>query len=424
MKEKFKILMVDNDILHSESLSTLLRVVGYDVLNVHTGRDALAKLCEYNFDAIIIEIELPDMKGIKLLQIVKKRFRDIGTLILSALDVFEHAVDSLNIGADAFILKQADPNDLILSLEKVIHFKWLQRDLRMSEARYRELFENIGDGAFQMDLDGNYIDLNQAGAEILGFENPSQLLKNRVKVWETFTSREDYETLKMKVLLEGEVRRIIRRFRMRNGSLGWLETTIRTRKNPQSNQVCLEGIFRDISDRIQYQEMLEALFNLWADLSEVETIEEAGELVLEFLRATLGFDRGVFSITEGEYIIPLGDGDENAGCEEYHIKGHNIISTALRTGEPQLVNNITENLDFRLTSYSDGVQIKSELAVPVKMVDGIVGVIYLVRVNPILFTSEDKILVEIITERLALTMDRIVRSKIGTGTNTSLQDFL
>ena len=374
------------------------------------------------FDAVIIDVDLPDGEGVKLLERVKGRDGDAGTLMLSEQSAFEHAVESLNQGADAFLLKPTDPGDLITKLEQVTRLKRLERDLRVSEERYRELFENIGDGAFQTDLEGNYTDMNQAGAEIFGYDDPAELVGSGVKAWETFVSREEYEELKAKVLQGGEIRRTLGRFRRRGGSLGWLETTMRTRRDAKGNLVGMDGIFRDVSDRIRHQEMLEALYGLWADLGEVETPEEAGELTLEFLKAMLWIDSGMFSIIEGEMIRPVGDGDDEESGEEYYLKGRNIVSRAVRTGEAQLVPDAREALNLEPSSRRE--QVRSEIAAPVKMVGGIIGVIHIARVNPIPFTEEDQKLVEIIADRLALALERIVRSKIGLKPGTSLKDFL
>jgi len=81
------------------------------------------------------------------------------------------------------------------------------------------------------------------------------------------------------------------------------------------------------------------------------------------------------------------------------------------------------DLDWSPISHVDGGQIQSELAVPVKMVNGIVGVIHIARTKPVPFTNEDQKLVEIIAERVALALERIVRSKISKS-DMSLKDFL
>ena len=68
------------------------------------------------FDAVIIDVDLPDGEGVKLLERVKGKDGDAGTLMLSEQSAFEHAVESLNHRADAFLLKPTDPGDLITKL--------------------------------------------------------------------------------------------------------------------------------------------------------------------------------------------------------------------------------------------------------------------------------------------------------------------
>ncbi|UCH57177.1 MAG: response regulator [Candidatus Bathyarchaeota archaeon] len=420
--DRLAVLLVDDDTRLCESLAALLRVVGYDVLNAYSGAEALAFVGSRDFDSVIIDIDLPDMEGIRLLKEIKNRDGDIGTLMLSGRATVEDAVESLNHGADAFILKPADPDDLITKLERVTKLKQLERDIRISEARYRGLFESIGDGAFQIDLDGNYTALNKAGAEILGFEDPTEVLGGALKAWETYLSIEEYEALQLKVLREGEVKRVMRRFRRRKGSLGWLEITLKTRKDIHGNVVGLEGIFRDVSDRIRYQEMLEAIYSLWVDLGEVQTVEEVGGLTLEFLRAMLGIDRGAFSVVEGEVIKPVGAQEDE--YDELSVKGSSLASRAVRTGEAQLAPDTEKDKEWMSTSVGEGGEVLTELAVPVKMAEGVVGVIDIGRTKPIPFTEEDMKLVEIIAEQVASALERLVRSKIGLRQGSNLRDFL
>lgn len=417
--QRLRVLLADDDPRSCESLTALLRVVGYDVVGVRSGSEALALLEGRGFDAVIIDVDLPDTGGIRVLRGAKARDGDAGTLMLSAKASFQHAVDSLNQGADAFLLKPANPDDLITLLERVTRLKRLEKGLRASEERYRNLFQNIGDGAFQADLDGAFTDINRAGAEILGYDSPAEVLDCGMKAWELFSSLEEYEALKEKALREGEVRRVLGRYRRRNGSLGWLESTIRARSDASGKVTGLEGIFRDVSDRIRYQEVLEALYSLWADLGDVETVEDAGNLTMEFLREVLGIDRGMFSVIEGEVVKPVREGDRS-GDGEYNLRGENIVARAVRTGMAQLVPALEEDSVALAGPGWEG----SEIAVPVRMVDGIIGVIHAVRSEPPPFTEDDQKLVEIVSERLALALERIVRSKIGFKAGMSLKDFL
>ena len=80
------------------------------------------------------------------------------------------------------------------------------------------------------------------------FDGPEEVVNGGLKVQDTYMSRDEMEALHMKVIEEGQVSRVLRRFRRRNGSLGWLETTIKTRRGAAAAVIGFEGIFRDVTD--------------------------------------------------------------------------------------------------------------------------------------------------------------------------------
>jgi PAS domain S-box-containing protein len=390
--EKLVILVADDDRRLCDSLAALLRVVGYDVVNVYSGFEALLEADP-----------------------------ELGTLILSGKATLEGAIESLNLGADAFVLKPADPDVLLEKLAKVARQKRLHRGFNDSDARYRDLFENIGDGAFQSDHEGNYTAMNRAGAEILGFEGPGRVLDGRLKAWETYSSRDEYEALMMKALREGEVRQALRRFRKRNGALGWLETTLRTRRGAGGRVVGFEGIFRDVTDRIRYQEMLEALYALWADLGEAKGVEEIGGLTLDFLRAILEIDIGGFVVVNGDVITWMGVESDGRDSRELPVSRQRLILRAVRTGEIQMVH---DRLDRDYDSFlADGEGVLSLLVVPIKMSDEVVSVIEIGSTRPHAFSDEDRKLVEIVGEHVRSALDRLVQSKFDARLNLRLSDF-
>lgn len=420
--EKMVILVVDDDRRLCDSLAALLRVVGYDVVNVYSGFEALAAAEIRGFDAAVIDIELPDIDGTEVLRMLLEADPELGTMILSGKATLEGAIESLNLGADAFVLKPADPDVLLAKLAKVARLKRLHRGFTDSEARYRDLFENIGDGAFQSDHEGNYTAMNRAGAEILGFEGPGRVLDGRLKAWETYSSRDEYEALMMRALREGEVRQALRRFRKRNGALGWLETTLRTRRGAGGRVVGFEGIFRDVTDRIRYQEMLEALYALWADLGEAKAVEEIGGLTLDFLRGILEIDMGGFVVVNGDVITWMGVESEGRESRELPVSRQRLILRAVRTGEVQMV------LDTRLDRDCASIRVEGEgvlslLVVPVKLGDEVVAVIEIGSARPHAFSDEDRKLIEIVGEHVRSTLDRLVQSKFDARLNLRLSDF-
>ena len=140
------VLLVDDDRALCDSLASVLRERGYSVVNVYTGVEALEASREHTFDAVILDIKLPDIDGVELLRSIREVDPVIGTLMLSGAATLEDAVESLNQGADAFMLKPVEPAELLYRLGTVTGFKRLERELREARSRYNELFTIIHEG--------------------------------------------------------------------------------------------------------------------------------------------------------------------------------------------------------------------------------------------------------------------------------------
>ncbi len=346
---------------------------------------------------------------------------EMGTLVLAGAETLGDAIESLDMGADAFALMPSDPEVLLSKVGKVARLGRLQRGLDGREAGFGDLFENIGDGVFRSDLEGNFTAMNRAGAEILGFERPEGLLYGRLRAWEVYSSREEYEALVMRVLEEGEARRVLSRFRKRDGDLGWLETTFKTREDADGAVIGFEGVFRDVTDRIRYQETLEALYGLCADLAEVKAVDEVGGLTIEFLSATLGIDRGGFAVVDGDIITWMGRTGEGE-LRELPPGGRHLVSRAVYTGKTQMIRDTQSDRDHFQEDVGEGI--RSVLVVPVKRDGEVVASIDMGSSKPNAFTEEDVKLVEFVGGHIASAMDRLVRIRFGLRPSTNLADYL
>ncbi len=182
--DPLSLLLVDDDKRLCDGLAALLRLCGYDVVNVYTGEDALSSSGTRSFDLIIIDLVLPDVDGIEVLKEILSRDGSAGALMLSDRASLDSAVEALSQGADSIIVKPAEPDDMIVKIERAARVKRLERALRASEARYTELFEGLGEGVFQVDARGVLVSMNQIGADILGYESPRETLGGTVNFWE------------------------------------------------------------------------------------------------------------------------------------------------------------------------------------------------------------------------------------------------
>jgi PAS domain S-box-containing protein len=423
-KSRFSVLVVDDDRGFCDSLTFLLRVVDYHVVNVYSGEEAISEADKRFFDAALIDINLNDLDGVEVLRQLREGDPELGVVMISGIATLEQVIRSLNGGADAFILKPVKPNVLLSRLSNVIHIKKLERELRQSEANYRELFENIGDGIFQTNLEGDYTIVNRAAAKILGFDGPEAVVNGGLKVWDTYMSRDEMEDLHNKVIENGQVYRVLRRFRRRNGSLGWLETTIKTRRSTSAAIIGFMGIFRDVTDSIRYQEMLEALYGLWVDLGEVNTVDQVGDMTKEFLGVMLGTEYSSFMVVEGDTLRRIGKVVSEDGETHKILSGTSIASKVARSGIVRMVSDTRFNVEKPPTSGMEDEEVRSMLAVPVKIGERVVAVIEIGSTKPEAFSKEDIKLMEIIAEHIGSALDRLMRNKFGLRTDLKLRDFM
>lgn len=120
-----RILIVDDEQIIRESLSFVLKKEGYVVEEAANGTEALRKQTEQPFDVIISDIEMPEMRGIELLERIRQQSPETFVLIITAFASIETAVKALRMGAYDYILKPIDFDDLILRVKKLMDHRTL-----------------------------------------------------------------------------------------------------------------------------------------------------------------------------------------------------------------------------------------------------------------------------------------------------------
>ena len=119
-----KILLVEDNPSLTEMIAAFLRDRGFAVDAVNTGADALSVLGTAAYDAIVLDLGLPDMDGMDVLRALRARDERYGSmlpaLILTARDSVSHRVTGLNEGADDYILKPFDLMEFEARLRAVL----------------------------------------------------------------------------------------------------------------------------------------------------------------------------------------------------------------------------------------------------------------------------------------------------------------
>lgn len=121
MKESKAIILLveDEENLH-EALKLNLEMEGYEVVSAFTGNEALAKIGNEYFDLIIMDIMLPEVDGISITESVRINNNEVPILMLSARNSGADRVLGLKKGADDYLTKPFNLEELLLRVDKLI----------------------------------------------------------------------------------------------------------------------------------------------------------------------------------------------------------------------------------------------------------------------------------------------------------------
>ena len=115
-----KILIVEDDELMVKILEFILKKEGYQVTSCKDGLSAIEKIPELIPDLIITDILLPFRSGLEILGYSKETFENIPVIVVSSLGEEEGTVvEAFRLGADDFVSKPFNPNELLLRVKRL-----------------------------------------------------------------------------------------------------------------------------------------------------------------------------------------------------------------------------------------------------------------------------------------------------------------
>jgi two-component system alkaline phosphatase synthesis response regulator PhoP len=118
--KKVSILLVEDEENLQEALKLNLELEGYEVTGSYDGADALNKIRQEHFDLIILDVMLPEIDGITVCETIRLQNNAIPILILSAKNSSADRVMGLKKGADDYLTKPFNLEELLLRVEKLI----------------------------------------------------------------------------------------------------------------------------------------------------------------------------------------------------------------------------------------------------------------------------------------------------------------
>jgi CheY-like chemotaxis protein len=114
-----KILLVDDEPDIIEVIQDRLEAYGFIVATAGTGLDALKKLSAERFDGVFLDVKMPEMGGIETLEEIRKGDKEIPIIIITSSSTQEAAIDAIAKGANEYILKPFEWEELKGKIQKV-----------------------------------------------------------------------------------------------------------------------------------------------------------------------------------------------------------------------------------------------------------------------------------------------------------------
>jgi len=132
------ILIVDDEQSYRQLLSLVFEGDGHSIRTAMNGREALELLQAESADIVISDVKMPDMDGIGLLRAVRETLPDVGVILMTAFASVETAREAFKLGADDFIQKPFDVEELKLIVRKTIEKQALIDENRAFKRAQRE----------------------------------------------------------------------------------------------------------------------------------------------------------------------------------------------------------------------------------------------------------------------------------------------
>jgi two-component system NtrC family response regulator/two-component system response regulator HydG len=135
MSVKGRIVVIDDEVNAAAALETLLKEDGYDVARAHDARGGLLLLEKHDPDVVLTDLRMPGMDGLDLLAKVKEIRPETMVIVMTAFGTVKTAVKAMKLGAEDYLSKPIDVEELEVVLQKALERKGLMEEARSLRER-------------------------------------------------------------------------------------------------------------------------------------------------------------------------------------------------------------------------------------------------------------------------------------------------
>jgi diguanylate cyclase (GGDEF)-like protein len=175
-------LIVETDEQVYQALMDTFQEAGYFTDGARNGKEAIHMVKEFFYNIAVVEVDLPDMKGLDLLKVVKRIHPDTSVIFITGNPSLENSVDALNVGASAYLMKPIQTEKMMQHIREVLERQkniTETRELLFAERKKREFYQylSIRDGLTDLYNHRHFHELlNQEMAPAVRYNQPLTLL--------------------------------------------------------------------------------------------------------------------------------------------------------------------------------------------------------------------------------------------------------
>jgi DNA-binding NtrC family response regulator len=150
-----RILLVEDETNMARTLAKNLERAGYSVEHAPHGQAALARLDADRFDVVLTDLKMPVMDGMELLRAIHERALPPAVVVLTGYGTIESAVEAMKLGASDYLIKDARPQEILLTIQRALKLDALQREnarLKHEVGLLRGFGELIGDSVAMQEV--------------------------------------------------------------------------------------------------------------------------------------------------------------------------------------------------------------------------------------------------------------------------------
>ena len=142
-----KVLVVDDEESICNLLERVLARAGHSVLSAANGQEAMDRVPQENIDIVLLDMKMPGMSGMEVLQQLATRWPDICVIMVTAIADVQTAVEAMKWGAYDYITKPFNQDDLIFKIQRALE----KRNLRLENERHQlELQQRVAEQTEQL----------------------------------------------------------------------------------------------------------------------------------------------------------------------------------------------------------------------------------------------------------------------------------